>query len=74
MFNGEDIAKVPAYKREVNTVFQKYALFPFLNVHDNVAFGLNLKKKDKKEIDEKVTKMLALVGLAGFGNRDITSL
>lgn len=74
MFNGEDIAKVPAYKREVNTIFQKYALFPFLNVHDNVAFGLNLKKKDKKEIDEKVTKMLALVGLAGFGNRDITSL
>ena len=74
MFNSEDIAKVPAYKREVNTVFQKYALFPFLNVHDNVAFGLNLKKKDKKEIDEKVTKMLALVGLAGFGNRDITSL
>ena len=74
MFNGEDIAKVPAYKREVNTVFQKYALFPFLNVHDNVAFGLNLKKKDKKEIDEKVTKMLALVGLAGCGNRDITSL
>lgn len=74
MFNGEDIAKVPAYKREVNTVFQKYALFPFLNVHDNVAFGLNLKKKDKKEIDEKLTKMLALVGLAGFGNRDITSL
>ena len=74
MFNGEDIEKVPAYKREVNTVFQKYALFPFLNVHDNVAFGLNLKKKDKKEIDEKVTKMLALVGLAGFGNRDITSL
>lgn len=74
MFNGEDIAKVPAYKREVNTVFQKYALFPFLNVHDNVAFGLNLKKKDKKKIDEKVTKMLALVGLAGFGNRDITSL
>lgn len=74
MFNGEDIAKVPAYKREVNTVFQKYALFPFLNVHDNVAFGLNLKKKDKKEIDEKVTKMLALVGLASFGNRDITSL
>ena len=74
MFNGEDIAKVPAYKREVNTVFQMYALFPFFNVHDNVAFGLNLKKKDKKEIDEKVTKMLALVGLAGFGNRDITSL
>ena len=74
IFNGQDITDLPPNKRQLNTVFQKYALFPFLNVHDNVAFGLNLKKKDKKEIDEKVTKMLALVGLAGFGNRDITSL
>lgn len=74
LFYGKDIAKVPPYKREVNTVFQKYALFPFLNVYDNVAFGLNIKKKDKKEIQEKVTKMLALVGLEGFEKRDVTSL
>ena len=74
LFDGKDIAKVPPYKREVNTVFQKYALFPFLNVYDNVAFGLNIKKTDKKEIKEKVTKMLQLVGLKGFEKRDVTSL
>lgn len=74
LFYGKDIAKVPPYKREVNTVFQKYALFPFLNVYDNVAFGLNIKKKDKKEIQEKVTGMLNLVGLKGFEKRDVTSL
>lgn len=74
LFYGKDIAKVPPYKREVNTVFQKYALFPFLNVYDNVAFGLNIKKRDKKEIQEKVTKMLSLVGLKGFEKRDVSSL
>lgn len=74
LFYGKDIAKVPPYKREVNTVFQKYALFPFLNVYDNVAFGLNIKKTDKKEIEKKVTKMLELVGLKGFEKRDVTSL
>ena len=74
LFNGKDIGKVPAYKREVNTVFQKYALFPFLNVFDNVAFGLNLKKEDKEIIKEKVTRMLKLVGLEGFDKRDVTSL
>ena len=50
IFDGKDISKVPPYKREVNTVFQKYALFPFLNVADNIAFGLNLKKMDKDVI------------------------
>ena len=74
IFNGKDIANVPPYKREVNTVFQKYALFPFLNVYDNVAFGLNLKKLDKKVVEEKVTKMLKLVGLTGFEKRDVTLL
>ena len=74
IFKGTDIAKVPPYKREVNTVFQKYALFPFLNVFDNVAFGLNLKKADKKVVEEKVTKMLELVGLKGFEKRDVTLL
>ena len=70
LFNGKDIAKVPPYKREINTVFQKYALFPFLNVYDNVAFGLNLKKMDKDVIDKKVKNILALVGLEGFEKRD----
>lgn len=74
MFKGKDIAKIPPYKREVNTVFQKYALFPFLNVFDNVAFGLNLKKTDKNVIEEKVSKMLELVGLKGFETRDVTRL
>lgn len=74
LFNGQDIAKIPPYKREVNTVFQKYALFPFLNVFDNVAFGLNLKKTDKKIVEEKVTRMLELVGLKGFEKRDVTKL
>ena len=52
IFDGKDISKVPPYKREVNTVFQKYALFPFLNVADNIAFGLNLKKMDKDVIEK----------------------
>ncbi len=74
LFEGKDIAKLPPYKREVNTVFQKYALFPFLNVYDNVAFGLNLKKMDKTEINQKVKAMLKLVGLQGYEKRDVTSL
>lgn len=74
LFDGIDISQIPSYKREVNTVFQKYALFPFLNVYDNIAFGLNIKKTDKKIIEHKVTKMLDLVGLSGFEKRDVTSL
>ena len=74
LFNGIDIAKVPPYKREINTVFQKYALFPFLNVYDNIAFGLNIKKENKSIIEQKVKRMLKLVGLEGFEKRDVTLL
>lgn len=74
IFDGKDISKVPPYKREVNTVFQKYALFPFLNVADNIAFGLNLKKMDKDVIEKKVSRMLELVGLKSFEKRDVTLL
>ena len=72
-FDGEKINGVP-YKRNVNTVFQRYALFPHLNVFDNVAFGLNIKKMDKKQISTKVREMLKLVGLVGFENRNINQL
>ena len=64
ILNGEDICEVPAYKRELNTVFQKYALFPHMNVYDNIAFGLKIKKMSKDVIDQKVMKMLKLIGLA----------
>ena len=74
LFDGIDISKVPSHKREVNTVFQKYALFPFLNVYDNVAFGLKIKKMDETVIDHKVKHMLELIGLPDFAKRDVTSL
>lgn len=74
LFNGIEISKVPPYKREVNTVFQKYALFPHMNVFENIAFGLNIKKMDKNVIRQKVERMLKLVGLEGFGSRDVTLL
>ncbi|MBQ0036360.1 MAG: ABC transporter ATP-binding protein [Firmicutes bacterium] len=74
VFNGEEISDVPAYKRPINTVFQKYALFPHLNVYENIAFGLKIKKMDKELIEPKVTRMLELVGLAGFEDRDVTLL
>ena len=72
--NGVDIAKVPPHKRTINTVFQKYALFPHLNVHDNIAFGLKIKKTPKPVIEEKVQKMLKLVNLEGYGKRWIDQL
>ena len=62
-FDGKDIASVPPYKRQVNTVFQKYALFPHLNVYENVAFGLRLKKLPEETIRPKVLEMLETVGL-----------
>jgi spermidine/putrescine transport system ATP-binding protein len=66
-----DIADIPAYKRDVNTVFQHYALFPHLDVYDNIAFGLNIKKEPKDIIDQKVTRMISLVGLEGFEHKDV---
>ena len=74
LFDGQDIAYLPPYKRRVNTVFQKYALFPHLNVHDNIAFGLKLKKVPKAEIDRKVDAMLDLVNLRGYGKRHVDAL
>lgn len=74
LLNGEDISKLPPYERPINTVFQKYALFPHLNVYDNVAFGLKLKKVDKKTMDEKVRHALEIVDLEGFEKRSIQTL
>lgn len=74
LFDGQDITGLPPYKREVNTVFQKYALFPHLNVYDNVAFGLKLKKEPKDIIEQKVNRMLGLVGLRGFGPRRVDQM
>lgn len=73
-FNGVRINDVPPYKREVNTVFQKYALFPHLNVYENIAFGLRLKKLPEKVITEKVGQLLGLVNLRGFAKRKVTTL
>lgn len=73
-FEGADLLKVPAHKRNINTVFQRYALFPHLDVYDNVAFGLKIKKVPKKEIEQRVKKALATVGLADYGERYIDQL
>jgi len=73
-FEGEDLLKVPAHKRNINTVFQRYALFPHLDVFDNVAFGLKIKKVPKKDIEQRVNKALATVGLADYGSRYIDQL
>ena len=69
LFDGVRINDVPPYKRQINTVFQKYALFPHLNVFENVAFGLRLKKVPDAEIKERVMEMLEVVSLKGFENR-----
>lgn len=74
IFEDKDITKVPPYQRKINTVFQKYALFPHLDIYDNIAFGLKIKKMPKNEIDKKVKEMLKLVDLQGFENRSIDSL
>ena len=74
LFNGQRINDVPAYKRKINTVFQRYALFPHLDVYDNIAFGLRIAKVPEQEIDDRVTEMLEIVSLKGFENREVTSL
>ncbi|WP_105300811.1 ABC transporter ATP-binding protein [Anaerococcus marasmi] len=72
--NGEEVSDTPANKRKVNTVFQNYSLFPHMNVYDNVAFGLNIKKMDKKLIKEEVEKALDMVNLSGFEKRKISQM
>lgn len=73
-FDGKVINDIPPYRRSVNTVFQKYALFPNLNVYENVAFGLRVKKASDREISERVKEMLRLVNLQGFEKRDVSTL
>ena len=74
IFDGADIAKVPPHKRELNTVFQKYALFPHMSVYQNIAFGLKIKKMSKDVIEQKVMKMLKLIGLEGYEDKNVTLL
>ena len=74
LFEGKEINDLPPNKRHINTVFQKYALFPHLNVYENIAFPLRLKKKNEDEIKEKVTEMLKMVALSGFENKSVSTL
>jgi spermidine/putrescine transport system ATP-binding protein len=67
--DGQDVTDIPAYKRNVNTVFQSYGLFPHLSVYDNVAFGLRRRKVEGKEVERRVNEALELVNLAGYGKR-----
>ena len=73
-FDGTEISDVPAHKRNINTVFQKYALFPHLNVYENIAFPLRLKKVKESEIEARVTDMLKMVALSGFENKSVSTL
>ena len=74
LLNGEDITRLPANERPINTVFQRYALFPHLNIFDNIAFGLKLKKLPKAEIIKKVKRALEMVDLEGFETRTVQTL
>ena len=74
LFEGRDITDLPPYKRRVNTVFQKYALFPHLNVQENIAFGLKIAKVPRDEIKKRVDHMLDLVNLSGYGKRSVDQL
>lgn len=73
-FDGVEISLLPAYKRNINTVFQKYALFPHLNVYENIAFPLRLKKVKENEIKARVSEMLKMVALVGFENKSVSTL
>lgn len=73
-FAGQDLLKIPANERALNTVFQRYALFPYLNVYDNVAFGLRIKKVKEDEIKERVARALKMVDLDGYADREIDQL
>ena len=74
LFEGKEINDLPPNKRHINTVFQKYALFPHLNVYEYIAFPLRLKKKSEDEIRERVTEMLKMVALSGFENKSVSTL
>lgn len=74
LFNGKRINDLPAYKRNVNTIFQRYALFPHLNVYENIAFGMRVKKAKDADIKKKVSEMLKLVNLEGLEKRKIDTL
>ena len=74
IFDGKEVNDVPPYQRQVNTVFQRYALFPHLDVYDNIAFGLNVAKVPKASIHDRVHEMLGIVGLKGYENRRVDSL
>lgn len=74
LLDGKDISGIPPYQRPLNTVFQRYALFPHLDVYDNIAFGLKLKKVPEDEIDRKVRKVLKLVSMSDYESRDVDSL
>ena len=74
LLNGEDVSRVPPYKRNVNTVFQQYALFPHMSVIDNVRFGPKAKKLSKKDYEASVTQMLDVVRLSDFANRKPSQL
>ena len=74
LINGEDITNVPPHERPVNTVFQRYALFPHLDVYENIAFGLKLQKVPEDEIDKRVRKVLKMVSMTDYEDRDVESL
>lgn len=74
LYNGKSIVSLPPYKRNINTVFQRYALFPHMNVAQNISFGPDMRKQDRKATQKRVSEMLELVNLAGFEKRSVTSL